>query len=261
MAFYKLPSAKKLNKFSTTFWALLVPAIFSLIFFNSYLNLTTPSMIYIAIFWGVSFTCIVLLQMHALAHVETNVLFPITTTLSLIITILIGILFFKEAISSLQLLGIILTIIIVFNFLYKKGKIQYPFLIILLGAIIILISVFNKVLQKLAADNFDIHSFQIYMYAFATIFILILSFISNKKNFSKEEIKVGSGIGIFSFFGGYSLLTALTKGSFSLIMSIHSFYIFITAIMGYILFKEQLTKRKIILILLAVLALILLRLG
>ena len=68
-------------------------------------------------------------------------------------------------------------------------------------------------------------------------------------------------IGVFGFFGGYAFLTALTKGPFSLITSIHSLYIFITALASYLLFKERLTKKKIILLFLAIVAILLIRLG
>ena len=100
MAFYKLPSAKNHNRFVATFWSLVIPTILAFVFFHSYLSLGTPAMMWTALLWGITFTCIVLLQMYALSHVDTNVLFPITTTASLIITVLVGIFFFKDRKST-----------------------------------------------------------------------------------------------------------------------------------------------------------------
>ena len=68
-------------------------------------------------------------------------------------------------------------------------------------------------------------------------------------------------IGILSFFGGYALYLALTKGPFPLITSIHSLYILITALTAYVLFNEKLTPRKIVLLLFAIIAIILIRVG
>ena len=117
MAFYKLPSTKNHNRFVATFWSLVIPTILSFVFFHSYLSLGTPAMMWTALLWGITFTCIVLLQMYALSHVDTNVLFPITTTASLIITVLIGIFFFNEHISALQTFGVILAVVTIFSFL------------------------------------------------------------------------------------------------------------------------------------------------
>lgn len=156
MAFYKLPSAKNHNRFVATFWSLVVPAILAFAFFYSYLPLATPAMMWAALLWGITFTCIVLLQMYALSHIDTNVLFPITTVASLIITVLAGIFFFSEHTTPVQTLGIILAVVSIFLFLYKGGKLQYSRLLIGVGSGIIFISAVNKILQKIVADNFDI---------------------------------------------------------------------------------------------------------
>ncbi|MEK7496669.1 MAG: DMT family transporter [Patescibacteria group bacterium] len=265
MAFYKLPSAKNYNLFVTTFWSLVTPAILAFIFFNSYLSLGTPALIWTALVWGITFTCTVLLQMYALSHVDTNVLFPITTVASLIITVLIGIFFFNEHISILQAFGIVLAIVTIFSFLYKGGKILYSGLLIGVGSGIILISTFNKVLQKIAVDKFDIHVFLIYQFFFAAIFALLIYLIIHHRDFKTHifsgGLRIGSLIGVFIFFGGYTFYIALTKGPFPLITSIHSLYILVTALTAYFLFKEQLTIKKILLLLLAIVAVIFIRIG
>ncbi|MDO8572247.1 MAG: DMT family transporter [bacterium] len=265
MALYKLPSAKKQNRFVATFWSLAVPAGLALVFFHSYISLSTPAMLWTALLWGVTFTCIALLQMYALSHVDTNVLFPITTTTSLVITVLVGIFFFSEHITVVQTLGIILAVITIFLFLYKGGKLQYSPLLIGVGSGIVFISAFNKVLQKIVAGKFDIHAFQIYQYLFAAIFSLILYLIIHRRDWKKHifsgGLGIGSLIGVFSFFGGYSLYIALTKGPFPLITSIHSLYIFVTALTAYFLFQEELSKKKMILLFLAIFAVILIRIG
>jgi len=265
LVFYKYPSAKKYSRFSTAFWSLLVSAVLSLVFFFSYLPLTTNGMLWLAFLWGISFPIIMLLQMYALEHVDTNVLFPVTTTASLVVTVLVGIFAFSEYVTLLQGAGILLAVITVFLFLYKRGKSQFAPLVLGVGSAIIFVSAFNKVLQKIVADNFDIHAFQIYQYLFATFIALLVLFFVHKKDSKKELLsggfKIGIPIGLFSFFGGYALFIALTKGPFPLITSIHSLYIFATAITAYFLFRESITTRKILLMVLAVVAVLLIRLG
>ncbi len=265
MAFYKLPSAKNHNRFVATFWSLVIPAVLSFIFFYSYLPLSTPAMMWTALLWGVTFTCIVLLQMYALGHVDTNVLLPITTTTSMVITILVGIFFFQEHVSIVQALGITLAVVTIFSFLYKGGKLQYSRLLISIGLGIILISAFNKILQKIVADSFDIHAFLIYQYLFAAAFSLLIYLVLHRRDWKAHifsgGLGIGSLIGVFGFFGGYALLVALTRGPFPLITSIHSLYILITALTAYFLFQEKLTTKKVLLLLVAILAVVLIRVG
>lgn len=265
IAFYKLPSARGHNQFVATFWSLVIPAVLAFVFFYSYLPLTTSAMMGTALLWGITFTCIVLLQMYALGHVDTNVLFPITTTASLIITVLAGVFWFNEHTTLIQTLGIILAVLTIFLFLYKGGKFRYSRLLAAVGSGIIFISAFNKVLQKIVAENFDIRAFQIYQYLFAAAFSLLLYLILHRRDWRTHifsgGLGIGSLIGVFSFFGGYSLYIALTKGPFPLITSIHSLYILITALTAYFLFREQLTVKKVLLLLLAIVAVILIRIG
>ena len=265
MALYKVPSFKKESRFVTTFWVMVIPFILSLIFFNQYLGLSSIGMIIIALLWGISFSLLVTLQMYALKKIDTNALFPVTSTLSLVVAIILGFLLFKEIISLPQFFGIVLVIILVYFYLYKKKKLQYSKEFLFAGLGIIFFSVLNKIIQKIIANNYDIHAYQIFQYFWAVIFsfLIILYFHKKdfKKYFSKTSFLSGGLIGLFSFFGGYALLTALTKGPFTLIMAIHSIYIFVTALTGALLFKEKLSKKIILLLILAILALIIIRIG
>src|SRR5258708_27886928 len=161
LVFYKLPSFKGHSRYVTTFCANIASAILAFSFFYGYLGKTTSIMLAYAAAWGILFSLIVTLQMYALKHVDTNVLFPITTTSSLAITALSGLIIFHDHISSYQLLGIILVIFIVFFYTYEKKKFQYTRHLALIGLGIIVISIANKLIHMLAANNFDVHTFQV----------------------------------------------------------------------------------------------------
>jgi|APSaa5957512622_1039677.scaffolds.fasta_scaffold07039_6 bacterial/archaeal transporter family protein len=265
MALYKIPSFKNQSRYVIAFWAMAISFILALIFFNKFLYLASPQMIGMAFLWGFSFSLLVMLQMYALKNVNTHTLFPTTSILSLIITILIGFLFFKEIISTLQFLGIILVIFLVYFYLHKKGKLQYSKQILLSGLGIIFFSVANKVIHKVVTNNYNIHAYQILQYFGAMIFsFLIVLYVYKKdfkKHFSKKSFLSGSLIGLLMFLGGYTFLIALTRGPFILITAIHSLYIFVTAIVGALLFKEKLDKKIILLLILSIVALIIIKLG
>ena len=70
--FYKPPSAKNHNRFIATFWSLVIPTILSFYIFSFISSLEYASDGVDGIARGVTFTCIALLQMYALSHVDTQ---------------------------------------------------------------------------------------------------------------------------------------------------------------------------------------------
>ncbi len=137
--------------------------------------------------------------------------------------------------------------------------------VVLFFAGIVFLSWFNKVLQKLVANQFEIRSFFIYQYAFATIFALLLFIYFHRQDkliqFSKKSFLAGSALGSCGFLGSYALMTALTKGPLTLITSLHSLYILVTALVAWIVFNEELNAKKLLLLGAAVVAVILLKVG
>lgn len=266
MALYKLPSFKGFSKFSTAFWSVTTSAVLALLFFSGSLGLLTPQMALWAFVWGASYILLVVLQMHVLQHLETNTIFPSTTVGSLVVVLAIGFLFFSESVSLFQFLGIVLGVLVVALFIYHgKGWRWSPHLLAY-GIGIVGLSAVGKVVQKFAADGFDIYAFQIYQYLFAALTALAIPFFLRRTEWWKEikhlpAMRIGSMIGVLSFIGGYFFYQALIRGPFTLITTIHSFYVLITAMVGYFLFREQLTRKKVLLIIVAIIAILLIRLG
>lgn len=263
---HKLPTMRDYSKTLTTFWSIATSFVLSILFFYSYLELTSKATLIIALTWGASFAILRLLQITLLKHMDTNTLFPISTTGSLVLSLLFGFLIFGEKVSLLQGAGILLVILVIFAFSYGKGKITDYWQLISMATLMIIFSAASKILSKVAVDSVDIHSFQIYQYGFGAFFAGLILMGRHVKNgrgssFFGGGMKVGVALGTFSFFGGYAFLLALVNGPFTLVTSIHSLYILITAITGYYFLKENLTARKIFLIILAILAVLLIRLG
>jgi len=265
MAFYKLPSAKNQSRYAVSFWQLFLNFLFSLIFFYAFIPLINLNTILYGTAWGIAFLLLSLLQMRALKDLDTNMLYPVTTSLSLVGSVLFGILFFRDHISYIQVAGMILVLITVFLFSYKGKKLQYSKEIAVIGMGIVFLSAFGKIIQKFAVGSVDVQALQVTQYFSAALFSFILCNFIHKKEFKKHifsnAVKSGLMISIPNFFGGYMWLIALKRGPFSLVTSIHSLYIIVVAILAYFIFKEKLTLRKLLLIALAVLATILIRIG
>lgn len=214
---------------------------------------------------GATFTGIMLLQMYALSHLDTSALFPVTTTASLIVTVAAGMVLFQEFPYGWQILGMALAVLTIFGFLYRGKGLAYSALMLWVGSAIVLVSAFNKTLLKVAADGFDIHAFQIFQYSFAVLFALLIFAATHRRDWRvhllSEGTKTGALIGTFGILGGYALFLALQRGPFPLVMTIHSLYIFVSAIVAVYLLRERLTFRTVGLMALAILAAALMRFG
>lgn len=263
-AFYKLPSKNGYGKIATTFWLMAGATLLSVVFFHSHLGSLDPRTLILSMLWGISFATMIMLQMYALSKMETNALFPVTTTLSLVLTVGVGLVIFAERLSELQIIGVLLAIVSIYFFAHQRGRVRFSHPILFVGASIALTSSLGKIVQKIAADGVNIFTFQIYQYTFAAVFVLAVYLIANRGNYKdlfSRAMPWGLLNSTLSFFGGWAILVALTRGPFTLITSIHSTYILVTALIGWLFLDENLNAKKTFLICLAIVAVVLMRMG
>ena len=74
----------------------------------------------------------------------------------------------------------------------------------------------------------------------------------------KNALVIGFFIGLFNFAGFYALLSALSKGHLSVINSMNGLSFVIAIKLSIIVYKEKVTFRRVVGIVLAVLAVVLL---
>lgn len=265
-ALYKLPAYKNQSRLAATFWMMGFLFLFAIIFFNKLALNASPDVLIFGFLWGCSFALLTAIQIFLLGRLEINALFPINTILSMVFVVIFGLLVFSDKISILQGLGIATAIVALYFFLFGKTKVSYSKNTLKFGIVMVALSVFSKVIQKIAVDHVaDIKVLIIYQFLFASIFLLLVNIVYHKKIWTKKifsgAYKSGLIIAIPAFFGNWAIMYALSKGPFTLIYSIHSFYIFGGSILGYFFFKEKLTKYKVALLCLAILSIILIRIG
>lgn len=269
-AFYKLPAVKKHSHVGATFWLLLTGSIIGLVLFHKDVFPVDRMTLILTLAAGATFAIVTMLQMYALNHADVGALFPLTTTLSLLVTILVGLLFFGEHLNAWQGAGIALAIGVVYSFSrsrYKGVRMRFSPTLLWLVAVIPLMSATFKIIQKLAADSINIRTFQIYAYFFGAVLTLAIYLWRHARNqngyqgFFSGAMTWGSLNGVFSFLGGAAILVALTRGPFILITPMQSLYVVATALFGYLFLKEDLGWRKWMLILLSIAAVVLMSLG
>lgn len=263
---YKVPSAKGHNKFVFSFLSLLIAALISLVIFRQYINLEYNAVLFGAL-WGTGFAVVTMLQMELLKKLDTNAVFPITSTSSHVLVVIVGLTFFHDKISLLQFLGIILTFIIIgfYNKLHKHITFQNGLLPI--ASSLILLSTATKFFQKLGSTRVEVRNFIFWQLLFAASAALIILLIVERKEI-KQHVRVSRQmilwailLGVLNFVSTAELVKALSVGPFSLVYTINSFYVLITSLIAWKFFGEKLTKRKVTFVFLAVLAVILIGLG
>ena len=112
MALFKFPTAKGHNKFLYSFLSLTVASIFSFVFFKSSIHLDSRAML-LGLIWGIGYAILGLLQMEMLRNLDTNAFYPITSTGSNVLVLIIGLLFFHDKISLAQFIGVLLAVFVI----------------------------------------------------------------------------------------------------------------------------------------------------
>ena len=288
MSIYKLPSFTK--KFETaephkvidatalTLWSsifmfmlstlLFLPLILKRIHIGGHID---NQVIIIASVRGLFFVLISYLQIKALSYAATNALFSLSSLASLSIVILSGVIFFQESLNITQVIGLLLVLFVIGGFAWSnKGKkhiiITKVSVSMWLG--IVTLSASGNLLNKIATMHKNIYTHQLILY-----FVIFLSsaFIFYKTHIDTNMKKVkllhrrtalaGLINGVFGFFGGWSLYTALAHGPISITQTINSCYILVTAVIAAIWMgeRQKLNKGILILICLTIIALLLLR--
>ena len=161
ISLYRLPGAKGMSRAAVTLWMLLVQTGLALLFFHGSLAASSPPAIQFGALWGGSFALLVLLQMYALTHVETGVMIPITSAGSLIVSVLGGLVFLHGQVSPLQWLGIGLAIVAMAEFLWRAAPLKLTSSVFAVGAGIMLLGAFGKIIQGVAAGQVNIYALQI----------------------------------------------------------------------------------------------------
>lgn len=266
MVFYKLPSFKNYSPFLSTFYTNLIAATFAVVAVGLFSEDRALSVSFYGLLWGVLFAATMILQKITLKTIETNALFPVTTSVSNVAVIFTGALFLSESISLFQALGIVLIISSVYAFSRKKEDFPLNRNVALLAGGIVLASTLSKYVQKIGAVNEDLLNFMVWMYVGASLLALVAAFVFESGTLhelksSKKYLRGAGLIGIFSFMGGWAILKALSLAPLSVVYAIHPSYVVVTAVLGAIIFKENLTFRKIVLILLTVAGVILIKIG
>ena len=182
--------------------------------------------------------------------------------LGILIPMIFSIIIWKEYPSTIQWLGIILALTSIIlvnmapktleNFDLKPGLI----LLFFFGG---LAEFSNKIFQKYAISDFkDVFLFTV----FFTAFIISIFFtIKEKKPLRKKDILTGIAVGIPNLFSSYFLILSLNTVTTSVAFPLYSAgSIVLINLGGYFIFKEKISSKNKVAILMTIIALVLINL-
>lgn len=264
MALFKVPAARKIDKYSLGAWSYFIAALSAGFFLYPHIAIDTTTIAFGAT-WGTGYAILSALQMHVLHKRDTSGVFPFTSVASNILTVIGGVFILHEYLSLIEWCAIFFSIAL-FVFAYRKKDTHFTREILPTFAAIALLSTFNKFVQKIGAGNVEIYNFVFWQLLSAFIASLILWVWAEKKlpTFRKpngEFIAWGLLLGIILFAGNYWVIKALSSGPISIVYTIIGLYTFFTSVLAALFFKEKITRSNLLFIFASIGIVLLIKLG
>lgn len=192
----------------------------------------------------------------------------VATKMSVVIPILFGVFYYKEALGVYKVIGILIALVAVYlasmkstsGLSIKKENLIFPILVFLgSGAIDTSIKFIEG--KFVGADDVPIFSATVFAAAAAIgVLVIIYQLIKGSFRFEVKNIVAGICLGIPNYFSIYYLVKALRNDSFdsSTIFTINNVAIvMVSTFVGILLFREKLITKNWIGIILAVISIIL----
>lgn len=205
-------------------------------------------------------------RIEALKHVPVSVAYPIIRS-KIVPVILFGVLWFGEAISPMQSIGILLALAIPL-ILRKESGSETPNGASRKGLALVGLALVAgagaSIISKFAAVSVNKLAFIGVSYTLNTAVALGISDRfepDGASGRSRDALLLGGVIGVLNFSGFYLLLEALSTGPLSLISTITNLSFVLPIALSIGIYGEDLSSKRVLGILLAVAAVAVIRLG
>ncbi len=202
-------------------------------------------------------------KVKSLSYIDTTLFFPLYKTFAPIIVMWASYLFFKDTLSNIELIWILIWITVPLLLITKsENKLQSN---LKLGLIFM---IFTSILGATSAvfpkeafnQNINMDVFTFFMFLFGTIITFISYFFLERW---KKKVTLSKKILIFWFilwilyFVAVLTFNLAMEWNLAVVMTINSFSILIPIILSVIFYKEEMTKKKAFVIFLSIVSVIL----
>jgi len=224
-----------------------------------------PFLLFIACVNGIAFVLGTVTHIEALKYLPAGVAYPLIR-LNAVIVIIFSIIFFNDRVSAYQVIGIVLALIVMVILSRQPEDQNLPTGNSRRGLILVAIALLSSAVASISCKFAAVHTnrlaFMAVSYFWGTLFSLGLT----KRKMAEEAdpdhteaLLLGFIMGLLNFLGFYSFLKALSLGALSLIVSITGLHFVIAIVLAVLIYKEALTPARVFGILLAIVAVVFLR--
>jgi len=212
-----------------------------------------------------SFVLGTLTHIEALKHVPSSVVYPIIR-LNMVVVVLFSILFLHDRVSLHQVLGILLAIAVIVILTREAEGVKGNFGSVRKGLLLAFVSLVSgsvaSISSKFAAVYSNKLGFMAFSYFLGALFSAALISRSGEevsRGNRKNAILIGLLMGLINFVGFYTFLAALSMGPLSIIVSITGMHFVIAVLLSVIVYKENLSRTRILGMALAMVSILFLR--
>ncbi len=260
LVLYKIVAKKNVDKFAVLFVLNTVGAIFTYIYMLiKGIPVDFTGVLWLGILIGIFFISRTAAMIEGLKVMPVNLFMPITS-LHLIGVVAVSIIFLGEQLNAFKWIGLLLALIAVLLFNsernskvgitnFKKG--------ITLAIFFIIIAIAAGFTNRAGAISKNLESFMLCAWIMSAIVGGVCTYFS--KGLSFQAIKHGAWIAVSNFIAYFAVLMAMAKGPMSEIYIIGNLKLLVAVLLSWLWCKERLTLKRIILVLLSIIAVILLR--
>jgi drug/metabolite transporter (DMT)-like permease len=264
---YKVSAERECNTAWTTFSFMATVTVLSVVFFLSLKESVSDArmLLLTAGINSASFVLGTITHIEALKNVPSGVVYPIIR-LNLVVVVLFSILFLHDRVSLHQVLGILLAIGVIVILTRDTEEVKGSVRSVRKGLFLVFVSLVSgsvaSISSKFAAVYSNKLGFMALSYFLGTVFSAALIRRSGKERSGgsrKDAVRIGVLMGLINFAGFYTFLAALSVGPLSIIVSITGMHFVIAVLLSVIVYKEKLSRMRIISMALAIVSILFLR--
>jgi drug/metabolite transporter (DMT)-like permease len=256
----KVVSKKNQNNYEFLFYNFFTSTIFFSIYYIFKNNFEWNFiLIFFGILNGIFLLSLGFFKIKTLENIDAIIFFPIYKILTTLLVLIIGIVFFLEELTKNQQIGFFIGFLVPLFLINKKERktqinfkkgIIYCFIVVIIVSLINLISKASAILSL----NSDLYLLTLFLVA------TVLSYLGFKKNVKKKKkdnsmIKLGILGGLFIFIITTTYVYSLKLGDLGIYYLIQSFSILIPIFLSILVYKENLSFKKVLALVLTVLSL------
>lgn len=264
---YKVCAEKECDTAWTTFSFMATVTVLSAVFFLALKGSVSDArmLLLTAGINSASFVLGTITHIEALKHVPSIVVYPIIR-LNMVVVVLFSILFLHDRVSLHQVLGILLAIAVIVILTREAEGAKGDFGSVRKGLLLAFVSLVSgsvaSISSKFAAVYSNKLGFMALSYFLGALFSAALIRRSGEevsRGNRKDAVLIGLLMGLINFVGFYSFLAALSVGPLSIIVSITGMHFVIAVLLSVIVYKENLSRTRMLAMALAVASVLFLR--